>query len=55
MVTTEVRWARHAGHDHHLTSSSRGPGAGHTAGLRERPAEYERRVVDFLDRSLLSR
>jgi uncharacterized protein len=28
------------------------PGAGHTAGLRERPAEYERRVIAFLDRAL---
>ena len=28
------------------------PGAGHTAGLRERPAEYERRVIGFLDRAL---
>jgi hypothetical protein len=28
------------------------PGAGHTAGLRERPAEYERRVIGFLERAL---
>jgi pimeloyl-ACP methyl ester carboxylesterase len=28
------------------------PGAGHTAGLRTRPAEYERRVTGFLDRAL---
>jgi predicted acyl esterase len=27
-------------------------GAGHTAGLREHPEEYERRVVGFLDRAL---
>ncbi len=25
------------------------PEAGHTGGLRARPAEYERRVIDFLD------
>jgi hypothetical protein len=31
------------------------PGAGHTAGLRERPAEYERRVIGFLDRDLQRR
>jgi uncharacterized protein len=29
------------------------PGVGHTAALRERPAEYERRVIGFLDRALL--
>ena len=29
------------------------PGSKHTGGLDARPAEYERRVVDFLDRSLL--
>ena len=29
------------------------PGAGHTGGLSARPAEYERRVVGFLDRALL--
>jgi pimeloyl-ACP methyl ester carboxylesterase len=28
------------------------PGVGHTAGLRERPAEYERRVIGFLERAL---
>jgi pimeloyl-ACP methyl ester carboxylesterase len=28
------------------------PDAGHTAGLRERPAEYERRTTGFLDRAL---
>ena len=28
-------------------------GSDHTGGLEARPAEYERRVVDFLDRSLL--
>ncbi len=28
------------------------PGAGHTAGLRERPAEFERRVIGFLERAL---
>jgi pimeloyl-ACP methyl ester carboxylesterase len=28
------------------------PEAGHTAGLRARPAEYERRTTDFLDRAL---
>jgi uncharacterized protein len=28
------------------------PGAGHTAGLRTRPAAYERRVTRFLDRTL---
>jgi hypothetical protein len=27
----------------------------HTAAIRERPAEYERRVIDFLDAALLSR
>jgi hypothetical protein len=29
------------------------PEGGHTAGIRTMPAEYARRVVDFLDRSLL--
>ena len=29
------------------------PGAEHTGGLEAQPAEYERRVVDFFDRSLL--
>lgn len=29
------------------------PGAGHTTGLSAAPAEYERRVVGFLDRALL--
>jgi hypothetical protein len=29
------------------------PGAKHTGGLKAQPAEYERRVVDFFDRSLL--
>ena len=29
------------------------PEAGHTGGLRARPAEYERRVVDFLDAALV--
>jgi pimeloyl-ACP methyl ester carboxylesterase len=28
------------------------PGAGHTAGLRTRPAEYERRTTEFLERAL---
>jgi pimeloyl-ACP methyl ester carboxylesterase len=28
------------------------PGAGHTAGLRSRAAEYERRTIGFLDRAL---
>jgi hypothetical protein len=28
------------------------PEAGHTGGLRTRPAEYERRVIGFLDESL---
>ena len=28
------------------------PGAGHTGGLRTRPAEYERRTTTFLDRAL---
>jgi uncharacterized protein len=28
------------------------PEAGHTGGLRARPAEYERRVIDFLDEAL---
>jgi uncharacterized protein len=28
------------------------PGAGHTAGIRAHPAEYERRVVGFFDRAL---
>jgi pimeloyl-ACP methyl ester carboxylesterase len=28
------------------------PEAGHTGGLRARPAEYERRVIDFLDAAL---
>jgi hypothetical protein len=28
------------------------PGAGHTAGVRERPAEYARRVTGFLERAL---
>ena len=28
------------------------PGAGHTAGLRERPADYERRTTMFLDDAL---
>jgi hypothetical protein len=31
------------------------PGADHTGGLKAQPAEYERRVVDFFDRSLLDR
>ncbi len=30
------------------------PGAGHTGGLDARPAEYERRVIGFFDRYLLS-
>jgi uncharacterized protein len=30
------------------------PGSGHTGGIEARPAEYERRVVEFLDRSLLA-
>jgi len=29
------------------------PGAEHTGGIDARPAEYERRVVDFLDNALL--
>ena len=29
------------------------PGAEHTGGLKAKPAEYERRVVDFYDRALL--
>lgn len=29
------------------------PGSDHTGGLEAQPAEYERRVIDFLDRSLL--
>ncbi|MDQ3849429.1 MAG: alpha/beta hydrolase [Actinomycetota bacterium] len=29
------------------------PGVGHTAAIRERGAEYERRVIGFLDRALL--
>ncbi len=29
------------------------PGADHTGGAKARPAEYERRVVDFFDRALL--
>jgi hypothetical protein len=28
------------------------PEAGHTGGLRARPAEYERRVIGFLDEAL---
>lgn len=28
------------------------PDVGHTAGLRERPADYERRTKTFLDRAL---
>jgi hypothetical protein len=28
------------------------PDTGHTAGLRTHPAEYERRGIDFLDRSV---
>ena len=28
------------------------PGVGHTAGLRERPADYERRTTRFLDDAL---
>jgi alpha-beta hydrolase superfamily lysophospholipase len=31
------------------------PGAGHTGGIDARPAEYERRVIGFFDRTLLSR
>ena len=31
------------------------PEVDHTAAIRERPAEYERRVVGFLDAALLSR
>jgi uncharacterized protein len=30
------------------------PGSSHTGGLEAQPAEYERRVVEFLDRSLLA-
>jgi uncharacterized protein len=30
------------------------PGAGHTGGIDARPAEYERRVIGFLDRALLN-
>ena len=30
------------------------PEAGHVAGIRARPAEYERRVVGFFDKALLS-
>jgi poly(3-hydroxybutyrate) depolymerase len=30
------------------------PGAGHTGGIEARPKEYERRVVGFFDRALLS-
>ena len=30
------------------------PGSEHTGGIDARPAEYERRVVGFFDRSLLS-
>ena len=29
------------------------PGAEHTGGIDARPAEYERRVIGFLDRALL--
>jgi hypothetical protein len=29
------------------------PGSGHTGGFAAQPAEFERRVIDFLDRSLL--
>ncbi len=28
------------------------PDTGHTAGLRKHPAEYERRIIGFLDRAL---
>ena len=31
------------------------PDLGHTAAIRERPAEYEDRVVTFFDRALLGR
>ncbi len=30
------------------------PGAKHTDGIEARPAEYERRVVGFFDRALLT-
>jgi pimeloyl-ACP methyl ester carboxylesterase len=30
------------------------PGSSHTGGIDAQPAEYERRVIDFLDRSLLA-
>jgi hypothetical protein len=28
------------------------PGSGHTGGIEAQPAEFERRVIEFLDRSL---
>ena len=31
------------------------PGSGHTGGIEARPAEYERRVIGFFDRALLSK
>ena len=31
------------------------PGSGHTGGIEARPKEYERRVVGFFDRALLSK
>jgi hypothetical protein len=31
------------------------PDVGHTAAVRERPEEYERRVITFLDEALLAR
>jgi hypothetical protein len=34
------------------TRAALGIAVGHTAGLRERPAEYERRTTGFLDRAL---
>ena len=30
------------------------PGADHTGGLEAQPVEYERRVIEFLDRALLT-
>jgi len=31
------------------------PGSGHTGGIEARPEEYERRVIGFFDRALLSK
>jgi len=48
-VVTNRRYQAEGGANVELWSV---PGAGHTAGLRTRPGDYERRTTTFLDEAL---